>query len=113
MGCRYEQPYHHDPEHGTAVRFKAKRNSVPSIDIFFDSVAEHWPEKGTAVLLTGMGRDGANGLKNLRDSGWHTIAQDEKTSVVYGMPKEAAQLAAATEILPIDKIGMALKRSML
>ena len=85
----------------------------PSIDIFFDSVAEHWPEKGTAVLLTGMGRDGANGLKKLRDKGWHTIAQDEKTSVVYGMPKEAAQLGAAAEVLPIDKIGMALKRSML
>ena len=65
------------------------------------------------MLLTGMGRDGANGLKKLRDKGWHTIAQDEKTSVVYGMPKEAAQLDAATEVLPIQKIGLALKRLML
>jgi two-component system response regulator WspF len=55
-----------------------------------------------------MGRDGAAGLMSLRRAGWHTIAQDDKTSVVYGMPKAAAQSGAAVEILPIDEIGTAL-----
>lgn len=77
----------------------------PSIDAFFLSVAQNWPVKGVAVLLTGMGRDGAQGLLSLREAGWHTIAQDEKTSVVYGMPRAAAQMDAAKEILPIEKIA--------
>jgi two-component system response regulator WspF len=84
----------------------------PSVDAFFMSVARHWPGKGTAVLLTGMGRDGAQGLLALRKAGWHTIAQDEKTSVVYGMPKAAAQIDAATEILPIEKIADAIIRQI-
>jgi two-component system response regulator WspF len=78
------------------------------VDAFFSSLVEHWPEKGTAVLLTGMGRDGAEGLKRLRSAGWHTIAQDRETSAVYGMPKAAAELGAAVEILPIHAIAPAL-----
>jgi two-component system response regulator WspF len=80
----------------------------PSVDVFFFSILSHWPRKGVAVLLTGMGGDGARGLKALRNAGWHTIAQDEKTSVVYGMPKAAAALDAAVEILPLGKIAGAI-----
>jgi len=77
----------------------------PSIDVFFESL----PGSGVAVLLTGMGSDGARGLLSLRQRGWHTIAQDEATSVVYGMPKAAAQLNAAVEVLPLEKIGSAIR----
>jgi two-component system, chemotaxis family, response regulator WspF len=55
--------------------------------------------------LTGMGRDGAQGLKTMRDKGHYTIAQDQATSTVYGMPKAAASLSAAVDILPLDQIA--------
>ncbi|GAK57040.1 response regulator receiver domain protein [Candidatus Vecturithrix granuli] len=77
----------------------------PSVDVFFESAARYWPRKGCAILLTGMGRDGAKGLASLHNVGWYTIAQDEATSIVYGMPKAAKELGAATNILPIDEIG--------
>src|SRR5579883_1856264 len=80
----------------------------PSIDVFFKSLAQHWNRRGTAVLLTGMGRDGAQGLSLLRQKGWHTIAQDQATSVVYGMPKAAADLNAAVDILPLEAIAPTL-----
>jgi diguanylate cyclase (GGDEF)-like protein len=77
----------------------------PSVDVFFSSVAKHWPGSGIAVLLTGMGRDGAEGLLALRQNGWHTIAQDKQSSIVYGMPKAAVELQAVIEILPLNDIG--------
>jgi two-component system response regulator WspF len=77
----------------------------PSIDVFFDSVCRLWRGAAVGVLLTGMGRDGAQGLQALRARGHHTIAQDEATSAVYGMPKAAAALNAAVDILPLDKIA--------
>jgi chemotaxis response regulator CheB len=77
----------------------------PSVDVFFFSVAEHWPGEAVGVLLTGMGRDGAQGLKTLRDKGHYTIAQDQATSTVYGMPKAAASLGAAVDILPLERIA--------
>jgi two-component system, chemotaxis family, response regulator WspF len=77
----------------------------PSVDVLYQSFGLHCPEPGVAALLTGMGRDGALGLLELRKRGWHTIAQDEATSVVAGMPKAAASLGAAELILPISKIG--------
>jgi len=80
----------------------------PSVDVFFKSIAEHWTRQGTAVLLTGMGRDGAQGLNLLRDKGWHTIAQNQATCVVYGMPKAAVELGAAVEILALDAIASTL-----
>jgi two-component system, chemotaxis family, response regulator WspF len=80
----------------------------PSIDVFFTSLAEHWSAPATAILLTGMGRDGAQGLLKLRQTGWHTIAQDEKTSIVFGMPKAAIELNAASRVLPLDEIGKAI-----
>jgi two-component system response regulator WspF len=80
----------------------------PSVDVFFDSVAEHWPHTGTALLLTGMGKDGAKGLLTLRTRGWHTIAQNEATSVVWSMPKAAIDVGAACEVLAIDQMPRAI-----
>jgi len=77
----------------------------PSIDVCFQSAQEFWRGDILGVLLTGMGRDGAAGLKTLRQSGHHTIVQDQATSAVYGMPKAATELKAASEILPLEKIG--------
>ena len=77
----------------------------PSVDVFFQSVSHHWPGEVIGVLLTGMGRDGAVGLRALRNQGHHTIAQDEASSAVYGMPKAAARLQAAVDILPVDRIA--------
>lgn len=80
----------------------------PSVDVFFKSVATHWKNKAVAVLLTGMGADGAKGLKALHDLGWHTIAQDQKTCIVFGMPKAAIALGAASAILPLPEISKAI-----
>lgn len=80
-------------------------NYCPSVDVFFRSVAQQWRGTVVGILLTGMGRDGAAGLKALRDAGHHTIAQDKITSAVYGMPKAAVELNAASEILALDKIA--------
>jgi chemotaxis response regulator CheB len=77
----------------------------PSVDAFFESLACNWRGYVVGVLLTGMGRDGANGLKTLRNKGHFTIAQDRATCAVYGMPKAAAALDAAVEILPLEEIG--------
>jgi two-component system response regulator WspF len=77
----------------------------PSVDAFFKSVAQHWQGAAVGVLLTGMGRDGAEGLLAMRRHGFHTIAQDEATSAVFGMPKAALELRAASEILALDKIA--------
>ena len=77
----------------------------PSVDVFFESVAESWQGDPIGVLLTGMGRDGARGLKLLRDRQCLTIAQDKATSAVYGMPKAAAAIGAAVEILPLGAIA--------
>jgi two-component system response regulator WspF len=80
----------------------------PSVDVFFASVGVHWTGEAVGVLLTGMGRDGAKGLKALRDKGHYTIAQDQATSTVYGMPKAAASLGAAVDILPLERIATRL-----
>ena len=78
------------------------------MDTFFFSLERNWPDRGVAALLTGIGRDGARGLLSLRQAGWHTIAQDERTSVIYGMPKAAADVNAAVDILPLDDIAAAI-----
>jgi two-component system chemotaxis response regulator CheB len=80
----------------------------PSIDVLFESLAREAPRDTVAALLTGMGRDGASGLLALRQAGGHTIAQDEASSVVYGMPREAALLGAAHRVLPLTEIGRAI-----
>ena len=79
----------------------------PAVDEFFASLARHGAP-GVAVLLTGMGRDGADGLARLRAAGWHTVAQDEATSVVWGMPGVAHRMGAAVETLPLESIGAAV-----
>jgi two-component system, chemotaxis family, response regulator WspF len=84
----------------------------PSIDVFFRTVAGCWRGPGVGVLLTGMGTDGAQGLLALRQAGWFTIAQDQSTSVVYGMPKAAAKIDAAVEILPINEISASIARAL-
>ena len=73
----------------------------PSVDRFFESVAAHAPKPGVAVVLTGMGRDGARGLLALRNKGWYTLAQDEATSIVWSMPKAAVEAGAACEVLSV------------
>lgn len=80
----------------------------PSVDVFFSSLAQNWPTTGVAILLTGMGKDGAAGLQLLQGAGWHTIAQDPKSCVVYGMPKAAVDLGAATQVLSLDAIASTL-----
>jgi chemotaxis response regulator CheB len=93
---------------GGSLRYTSNPRELPyrpSVDVLFGSLVQHWKAPGIAVLLTGMGRDGAEGLKKLRQAGWLTVAQDEATSVVYGMPKAAAQLGAAARVLPIGDIA--------
>jgi len=81
----------------------------PSATALFASVARSYGSAAVGVLLTGMGRDGADGLLDLRRSGALTIAQDEKTSIVFGMPKEAIDLGAAVEVLPLGRVGPRLQ----
>ena len=84
----------------------------PSVDVFFESMLLNWPGRAIAALLTGMGRDGAEGLLRLRNNGIFTIAQNAETCAVYGMPKAAAKLQAAVQILPIDRIAGAMLYSL-
>jgi len=93
-----------------SLQYQAEPREIffrPSVDVFFESVAAHWPRAGVAALLTGMGRDGAAGLLALRRKGWHTLAQDEATSVVWSMPKAAIDAAAVCEVLPIGRMPAA------
>jgi two-component system, chemotaxis family, protein-glutamate methylesterase/glutaminase len=73
----------------------------PSVDVLFDSVARHAGQNAMGIIMTGMGHDGAAGLLAMRKAGAHTIAQDEASSVVYGMPKEAVALEAASQVLAL------------
>ena len=84
----------------------------PSVDVFFHCVAQHWKGEAVGVLLTGMGRDGAEGLLAMRRAGHTTIAQDQTSSAVYGMPRAAADLDAAQMILPLAKIGPVLRSTL-
>jgi two-component system, chemotaxis family, protein-glutamate methylesterase/glutaminase len=81
----------------------------PSVDVLFESLARELGDRAGACLLTGMGRDGAEGLLAVRRAGGATLAQDQETSVVYGMPKEAALLGAPERVLPLDAVAPALQ----
>jgi two-component system chemotaxis response regulator CheB len=82
----------------------------PSVDVLFRSVAQAAGRNALGIIMTGMGDDGARGLKELRTTGAQTIAQDEKTCVVFGMPNEAIKLGAAEQILPLGDIAPAITR---
>jgi two-component system response regulator WspF len=85
----------------------------PSVDALFGSLADAHVALRIGVLLTGMGRDGAEGLLAMRESGALTIAQDAASSIVYGMPKAAADLKAAAEVLPLGAIGARIREAVL
>jgi two-component system, chemotaxis family, protein-glutamate methylesterase/glutaminase len=80
----------------------------PSVDVLFRSVAKVAGRNALGVIMTGMGDDGARGLKEMRDAGAHTIAQDEASCVVFGMPKEALKLDAAERVLALDDLPEAI-----
>lgn len=82
-----------------------KRNGhIPSVDVLFESVAQFYGKQALGIILTGMGQDGAKGLLNMKQNGARTIGQDEKTCIVYGMPKVAYDLGAIDYQLPITEI---------
>ena len=89
----------HDPE---------RHSCRPSVDVLFESLAQELGADCVGCLLTGMGGDGAEGLLAMRRAGGRTIAQDEATSVVFGMPREAILLGAAEQVLPLEKIAPVL-----
>lgn len=76
----------------------------PSVDVMFESVAQYAGANSIGVILTGMGRDGADGMLKMKERGAYTIAQDEASCIVYGMPKAAAEIGAAQKIVPLEKI---------
>ena len=77
----------------------------PSVEVLFNSAAKTAGERAIGIILTGMGIDGADGLKNMKDAGAFTIAQDEASSVVWGMPRIAIERGAATEVLSLGSIA--------
>ncbi len=77
----------------------------PSVDVLFQSVAKHAGRNAVGVILSGMGSDGAKGLLAMRENGAYTLAQDEKTCVVFGMPKEAIKIGAANEVAPLPSLS--------
>ena len=77
----------------------------PSVDVLFKSLAEKVGRNAVSVILTGMGRDGAEGMRDIYNQGGVTIVQDEATSVVWGMPGAAVELGAAQHVVPIKKIA--------
>ena len=84
----------------------------PSVDVLFRSGAVYAKHKAIGIILTGMGDDGANGMKEMHDAGAYNIAQNEETCTVFGMPREAIARGGVDEILPLDKIlAAALKKA--
>lgn len=111
-GCAYLAPGDHHlkivNKGGTYYTKLDKSEPVnrhrPAVDVMFESVLDVAGNKVVGVLLTGMGKDGANGLLKMRDAGCHTIAQDKESSVVWGMPGTAVAIGAAVDVLPLEKI---------
>lgn len=87
------------------TRSKPVRGHRPSADVLFRSIAEVVGSKSVALILTGMGEDGAEGARAIREAGGHTLAQDEASSVVYGMPRAAIDLGVVDRVLPLTEIG--------
>ena len=78
----------------------------PSVDVLFRSASHYAGKNAVGVIMTGMGDDGAKGMKEMHDAGAYTIAQDEETCIVYGMPAEAVKLGGVDEIVPLQKIAV-------
>jgi two-component system chemotaxis response regulator CheB len=102
--------------HLVVTRGHARLSDAPPVDTFkpsvtplFVSAARHYGRRACGVLLTGMGRDGADGLKVIKDQGGTTLVQDEATSVVFGMPRAAIELGAADRVLALDDIPRVLQ----
>ncbi len=83
---------------------------IPSVEVMFDSVAKYAGANAVGAILTGMGSDGAKGLLNMRNSGAHTLAQNEASCVVFGMPKEAIESGAAEKVVPLSNIAPLMLR---
>ncbi|HNX57648.1 MAG TPA: CheB methylesterase domain-containing protein, partial [Spirochaetota bacterium] len=77
----------------------------PSVDVLFRSGANYAGKNAVGVIMTGMGDDGAKGMLEMKEAGAHTIAQDEESCVVFGMPKEAIKLGAVDTVLPLSRIA--------
>ncbi|MCP3428407.1 protein-glutamate methylesterase/protein-glutamine glutaminase [Opacimonas viscosa] len=82
----------------------------PSVDVMFDSLAKTMGQHTVAAILTGMGKDGAKGLLHIKQAGGKTFAQDEESSVVFGMPREAIKLKAAQEVVPLAYLGQKIRK---
>jgi two-component system chemotaxis response regulator CheB len=80
----------------------------PSVDVLFRSAARYVGHNAIAVIMTGMGDDGAHGMKELHDTGARTFAQDEASCVVFGMPKEAIRLGGVDQVLPLTQLALAV-----
>jgi two-component system, chemotaxis family, protein-glutamate methylesterase/glutaminase len=83
----------------------------PSVDVLFRSAARFAGANAVGIIMTGMGDDGAKGLSEMKQAGASTVAQDEATSVVFGMPKEAIALGAADRVVPLDRIALEVMRA--
>jgi len=104
-------PNYHLMVRGGCLRLtqEPERHSCrPSVDVLFESLAQEYGATATSCLLTGMGRDGASGMLAVRQAGGFTLAQDEASCVVYGMPREAVNLGGVEQVLPLQEIGTAL-----
>jgi two-component system chemotaxis response regulator CheB len=106
--------YHLEVEGATSLRCKVAHGApvsghCPSVDVLFSSVARAAKGRGVGVILTGMGRDGAQGLLAMRQAGARTLGQDESSCVVYGMPRAAFELGAVERQLPLEKLGPAIR----
>jgi two-component system response regulator WspF len=84
----------------------------PSVDVFFESVADYWPQTGTAVLLTGMGRDGLEGCRQLAARGGLIVAEAASSCVVYGMPKAVIEAGLADETVPLEQMAARLEKRL-
>ena len=84
----------------------------PSVDVLFQSVAKHAGKNAVGIILTGMGTDGAKGMLALRNAGAHTVAQDEASCVVFGMPKEAIRMGGAAEVAGLDQMPRSILKAL-